>query len=89
MLIYVIVFSVQENGFSLEEDVNAPPGKHYKLKAFPFSKNVTFGVTDVKELISILADNQGECSIMGSYKMDTADSVCPPRVRAMLASRAC
>lgn len=45
--------------------------------------------TDVKELISILADSQGECSMIGSYRMDTADSVCPPRVRAMLASRAC
>lgn len=27
--------------------------------------------------------------MIGSYKMDTPDSVCPPRVRAMLASRAC
>ncbi|KAL8214888.1 hypothetical protein R6Q57_004337 [Mikania cordata] len=81
--------TIKKNGFSLEEDLNAPPGNHYKLKAVPFSKNITFGVADVKELISILADNQGECSIMGSYKMDTADSVCPPRVRAMLASRAC
>lgn len=27
--------------------------------------------------------------MIGSYRMDTADSVCPPRVRAMLASRAC
>lgn len=44
---------------------------------------------DVKELISILADSEGECSVMGTYKSDTADSVCPPRVRAMLASRAC
>jgi len=30
-----------------------------------------------------------ECSIVGSYKLDTSDSVCPSRVRAMLASRAC
>lgn len=44
---------------------------------------------DVKDLISTLADNQGECSIISSYKTDTADSVCPSRVRAMLASRAC
>lgn len=26
---------------------------------------------------------------MSSYKMDTQDSLCPSRVRAMLASRAC
>ncbi|KAL7599787.1 hypothetical protein Lser_V15G27397 [Lactuca serriola] len=81
--------TIRKNGFSLEEDLDAPPGQRYKMKAVPFSKNITFGVADVKELISILADSQGECSMMGAYKMDTCDSVCPPRVRAMLASRAC
>lgn len=47
--------------------------------------------TDVKELISTLSDGDGhgECSIIGSYKQDSLDSICPPRVRAMLASRAC
>ncbi|RRT82814.1 hypothetical protein B296_00003538 [Ensete ventricosum] len=48
-----------------------------------------FSDPDVKELISILSDNQGEFGVMGCYKMDTSDSVCPSRVRAMLASRAC
>lgn len=43
----------------------------------------------MKELLSVLADSHGECSVIGSYRTDTADSVCPPRVRAMLASRAC
>lgn len=43
----------------------------------------------MKELISTLSDGQGECSIMSTYKLDTSDSVCPTRVRAMLASRAC
>nr|XP_016464724.1 PREDICTED: DNA mismatch repair protein PMS1-like isoform X2 [Nicotiana tabacum] len=79
----------RKNGFLLEEDLHAPPGHRFKLKAVPFSKNITFGVADVKELISILADSQEECSMMGTYKDDTADSLCPPRVRAMLASRAC
>lgn len=27
--------------------------------------------------------------MIGSYRSDSADSVCPPKVRAMLASRAC
>ncbi|KAM1534389.1 hypothetical protein PS1_008169 [Malus domestica] len=80
---------IRKNGFSLEEDPQAPPGQHFKLKAVPFSKNITFGVEDVKDLISTLADSHGECSVMGSYKTDTVDSVCPSRVRAMLASRAC
>ncbi|XP_021637077.2 DNA mismatch repair protein PMS1 isoform X1 [Hevea brasiliensis] len=80
---------IRKNGFTLEEDPHASPGHRFKLKAVPFSKNVTFGVEDVKDLISTLADSQGDCSIIGSYKMDTPDSVCPSRVRAMLASRAC
>uniref|UniRef100_A0A803NQQ4 DNA mismatch repair protein PMS1 n=1 Tax=Cannabis sativa TaxID=3483 RepID=A0A803NQQ4_CANSA len=79
----------RKNGFALEEDLDAPPGHHFRLKAVPFSKNITFGVEDVKDLISTLADGHGECSIIGSYRTDTADSVCPSRVRAMLASRAC
>ncbi|XP_062088451.1 DNA mismatch repair protein PMS1 isoform X2 [Humulus lupulus] len=79
----------RKNGFVLEEDLDAPPGHHFRLKAVPFSKNITFGVEDVKDLISTLADGHGECSIIGSYRTDTADSVCPSRVRAMLASRAC
>ncbi|KAE9460498.1 hypothetical protein C3L33_07609, partial [Rhododendron williamsianum] len=81
--------TIRKNGFALEEDSHAPPGHRFKLKAVPFSKNITFGVADVKDLISILADSQGECSMISSYKMDTSDSVCPPRVRAVLASRAC
>uniref|UniRef100_A0A2N9EC26 Sm domain-containing protein n=1 Tax=Fagus sylvatica TaxID=28930 RepID=A0A2N9EC26_FAGSY len=80
---------IRKNGFTLEEDPHAPPGQHFQLKAVPFSKNITFGVEDLKDLISTLTDSQGECSIIGSYKMDTSDSVCPARVRAMLASRAC
>lgn len=79
----------RKNGFSLVEDNQAPCGRRFVLKAVPFSKNITFGVADIKDLISILSDSQGECSMIGSYRSDTADSVCPPRVRAMLASRAC
>ncbi|XP_022684296.1 DNA mismatch repair protein PMS1 [Setaria italica] len=81
--------TIRTNGFVLEEDLHASPGNHYLLKAVPFSKNITFGVQDVKELISMLADSQGDCSIISSYKLDKTDSVCPSRVRAMLASRAC
>ncbi|KAL5983775.1 hypothetical protein ACLOJK_017867 [Asimina triloba] len=80
---------LQKNGFSLIEDADAPSGHHFLLKAVPFSKNITFGAEDVKELISNLADSQGECSMISSYRMDTKDSICPSRVRGMLASRAC
>ncbi|KAL5713041.1 hypothetical protein ACHQM5_015157 [Ranunculus cassubicifolius] len=80
---------IRKNGFTLIEDANAPPRHRFKLRAIPFSKNITFGPEDVKELIWTLADSQGECAIMSSYKTDTRDSICPPRVRGMLASRAC
>ncbi|CAL9120572.1 unnamed protein product [Musa textilis] len=80
---------IRKNGFTLIEDMHASPGHRFLLKAVPFSRNIIFGAEDVKELISILSDNQGECEVMGCYKMDTSDSVCPSRVRAMLASRAC
>ncbi|KAG0480521.1 hypothetical protein HPP92_011379 [Vanilla planifolia] len=79
---------IRKNGFVLIEDINASPGHQYLLKAVPLSKNITFGIEDLKELISSLVDNEGECSI-NTYKMDTSDSICPSRVRAMLASRAC
>lgn len=80
---------IRKNGFTLMDEVNAPPGHRFKLRAVPFSKNITFGAEDVKELISTLTDSQGECALISSYKKDTPDSLCPPRVRAMLASRAC
>lgn len=35
----------RKNGFALEEDVHAPPGHRFKLRAVPFSKNITFGVS--------------------------------------------
>jgi DNA mismatch repair protein PMS2 len=37
----------------------------------------------------MLADSQGDCSIISSYELDRTDSICPSRVRALLASRAC
>ncbi|EPS64298.1 hypothetical protein M569_10482, partial [Genlisea aurea] len=79
----------RKNGFLLEEDIDAPPGHRFILKAVPFSKNVVFGVSDVKDLVSILSDGY-DCSIpCSSYRSDTRDSVCPPKVGEMLASRAC
>ncbi|CAI9260059.1 unnamed protein product [Lactuca saligna] len=36
--------TIRKNGFSLEKDLDAPPGQRYKIKVVPFSKNITFGV---------------------------------------------
>ncbi|XP_040364784.1 DNA mismatch repair protein PMS1 isoform X3 [Rosa chinensis] len=52
---------IRKNGFSLEEDLHAPPGHHFKLKAVPFSKNITFGVegyTNVKSPHALSADSE-------------------------------
>ncbi|XP_042402412.1 DNA mismatch repair protein PMS1-like isoform X2 [Zingiber officinale] len=81
--------TIRKSGFRLIEDIHAPPGRRFMLKAVPFSKSIVFGAEDVKELISILADGQGELGVRCSYKLDTPDSICPSSVRAMLASRAC
>ncbi|KAF3330253.1 DNA mismatch repair protein PMS1 isoform X1 [Carex littledalei] len=80
---------IRKNGFVLAQDANAAPGHQFLLKAVPFSKNITFGAEDLKELISALVDGKGDCAIVSSYKLDTSDSLCPSRVRTMLASRAC
>lgn len=64
----------------------------YVLHAWSLIVNffsLLFHDADVRELISTLVDGQGDCAIISNYKMDTADSICPSRVRAMLASRAC
>ncbi|KAJ0980658.1 hypothetical protein J5N97_008913 [Dioscorea zingiberensis] len=81
--------TIRKNGFGLIEEMHAQPGHRFLLKTVPFSGNITFGAEDVKDLISNLTDSQEECSIISSYKMDTCDSICPSRVRSMLASRAC
>lgn len=44
LVICIKVLIFRKNGFVLEEDVDAPPGQRFMLKAVPFSKNITFGV---------------------------------------------
>ncbi|KAK1354179.1 DNA mismatch repair protein PMS2 [Heracleum sosnowskyi] len=36
--------TIRKNGFVLEEDLHAPLGQRFRLRAVPFSKNITFGV---------------------------------------------
>ena len=66
----------QKNGFDFEIDHNAEAMKKVKLVSLPISKNWTFGVEDIEELIFMLSDSPGV--------------MCrPSRVRKMFASRAC
>lgn len=66
----------RKNGFDFEIDENAEAMKKIKLVSLPTSKNWTFGVEDIEELIFMLSDSPGV--------------MCrPSRVRKMFASRAC
>ena len=66
----------QKNGFDFEIDDNAEAMKRVKLVSLPMSKNWTFGVEDIEELIFMLSDSP---RVMCR----------PSRVRKMFASRAC
>ncbi|CAK9200839.1 unnamed protein product [Sphagnum jensenii] len=95
----------RQNGFDFIENDEAPPGQRLCLSAVPFSKNITFGIGDVQELVSLLADepapmmteiaNDGpipdrrETAAPSLGRNWSFNSVRPSRVRGMLASRAC
>lgn len=66
----------QMNGFEFEIDQSAQAMNKIKLVSLPMSKNWTFGVEDIEELIFMLSDSPGV--------------ICrPSRVGKMFASRAC
>lgn len=64
----------RRNGFDFAED---PESGALLLSAVPFSRNTTFGVEDVSELVGRLRAGERPAELR------------PARVRAMLASRAC
>ena len=66
----------RKNGFEFIIDEDAPSTKKVKLVSLPTSKNWTFDVQDIEELIFMLSDTPGV--------------LCrPSRVRSMFASRSC
>ncbi|XP_069762812.1 mismatch repair endonuclease PMS2 isoform X2 [Narcine bancroftii] len=66
----------RKNGFDFITNEQALPTERVKLVSLPMSKNWTFGVQDIEELIFMLSDSPGV--------------MCrPSRVRQMFASRAC
>eukprot|EP00112_Aurelia_sp_Birch-Aquarium-sp1_P009719 Seg2114.2 transcript_id=Seg2114.2/GoldUCD/mRNA.D3Y31 product="Mismatch repair endonuclease PMS2" protein_id=Seg2114.2/GoldUCD/D3Y31 len=66
----------RKNGFEFIIDKDAPSTKKVKLVSLPTSKNWTFDVQDIEELIFMLSDTPGV--------------LCrPSRVRNMFASRSC
>lgn len=59
------VSTFESNGFKLKVFPELTSGKRIHIVAIPFSKHVQFGVDDVHELASLIADSQGADG--GSY----------------------
>lgn len=72
-----------KNGFLVDMDTSGdlPVGQRCKLISLPMSREVTFDVTDLEELIALLADSPG-------YAL-TENIPRPTKVRRMFAMRAC
>ncbi|VUC33788.1 unnamed protein product [Clonostachys rosea] len=73
--------AVEANGFKIAIDVDggAPVGSRCQLTALPLSRETTFSITDLEELIALLADESSESTHIPR----------PSKVRKMFAMRAC
>lgn len=62
----LVISNFRKNGFALEEDPYAPPGQHFRLKAVPFSKNITFGVEGscCFQIFSVIFDCKGTFTLI-------------------------
>ena len=72
-----------KNGFQVEMDISssAEVGRRCKLISLPMSREVTFDITDLEELIALLAESPSSSSSENVPR--------PTKVRRMLAMRAC
>ncbi|KAL7926348.1 hypothetical protein ACQKWADRAFT_181952 [Trichoderma austrokoningii] len=73
--------ALNANGFKVTIDTtgNLPVGSRCRLMALPLSREVTFTLEDLEELISLLGDKSAESSYIPR----------PSKVQKMLAMRAC
>ncbi|KAI8961660.1 DNA mismatch repair protein MutL [Daldinia sp. FL1419] len=74
--------ALEANGFivAMDESGDQPVGSRCQLLSLPLSRETTFDLTDLEELISILTDHQS----------NSANSIPrPSKVRKMFAMRAC
>ena len=79
----------EQNGFRFKIDETKPATQRVQLTAVPFSKRTQFGVEDVHELASVIADRFGSHG-RGSGAADVGLAQCRlPKTMAMMASRAC
>ncbi|KAH7133458.1 hypothetical protein EDB81DRAFT_803970 [Dactylonectria macrodidyma] len=73
--------AIEANGFKVDIDTsgNEPVGSRCKLLALPLSRETTFTLADLEELISLLGDESSESKHIPR----------PSKVRKMFAMRAC
>lgn len=76
------------NGFVVAMDTTgaSPVGRRCKLLSLPMSKDVTFSVSDLEELIALLADSP---PLLGSTATDLSQIPHPSKIRRLFAMRAC
>ncbi|KAL8320319.1 hypothetical protein RB597_006861 [Gaeumannomyces tritici] len=74
--------ALEANGFVVEADQSgrSPVGSRCRLLSLPLSRETTFSLADLEELVSLLADNPSS----GATTVPR-----PSRVRSMFAMRAC
>jgi DNA mismatch repair protein PMS2 len=73
--------AIEANGFKVHFDISgdSPVGARCQLLALPLSRETTFDLADLEELISLLGDSSNESSHVPR----------PAKVRKMFAMRAC
>ncbi|KAI1386274.1 DNA mismatch repair protein MutL [Hypoxylon trugodes] len=76
--------ALEANGFivNMDESGDEPVGSRCQLLSLPLSRETTFSLTDLEELISILTDHQSESKSRSAIPR-------PSKVRNMFAIRAC
>ncbi|GAB7354624.1 hypothetical protein MBLNU459_g5060t1 [Dothideomycetes sp. NU459] len=83
------------NGFEIETDTSgtAPVGQRCRLVSLPMSKEKTFDLSDLEELLHLLSEHAGATSSTSSTSSSGGSGSVgvprPSKVRKMLAMRAC
>ncbi|RYP90377.1 hypothetical protein DL770_003524 [Monosporascus sp. CRB-9-2] len=81
--------ALEANGFLVDvddgEDSDRPVGSRCRLLSLPLSRETTFSLADLEELISLLTDHQPPSTTTSSAAVIPR----PSRVRKMFAMRAC
>ncbi|KAJ4423029.1 ATP-binding mismatch repair protein [Gnomoniopsis sp. IMI 355080] len=84
--------ALAKNGFvvAVDESGDEPVGSRCQLLALPLSRETTFTLADLEELISLLGDNPTTTNITNGVEVGGGGYVPrPSKVRKMLAMRAC